>query len=192
MPHPAANALTYERYRALVADFGPPGMAWHALGSVPDERIGFAVHLAGWRGRPILVRHEGREVWELPGGRREPGEAVLDTARRELVEECGAFEARIQALCLYSVRLPGSETFGLLCRSAVERFAGPIPEFEIAEARAVERLDLPLAYPEIQGLILAACASLFPRLAPPDGAFLSSLPDTAIDGTSPSGLPFEP
>lgn len=192
MPHDAVKALNYKLYHRFLAENGPPTMTWHALGSVPDEEIGFAVHLPAWRGRLLLVRHRERSGWELPGGRREPGEAILDTARRELVEECGAFEARIEAIGLYSVRFPGIQTFGLLCRSAVERFAGPHPELEIAEARAFESLDAPLSYPEIQGRILVQFADRFPRLARLDERFLSSLPDGPPAGTPPACAPFEP
>jgi len=40
------------------------------------------------RGRVLLVRTT-RAGWELPGGRVEPGEGLIETGRREALEESG-------------------------------------------------------------------------------------------------------
>ncbi|SIM62484.1 NUDIX hydrolase [Micromonospora cremea] len=38
-------------------------------------------------GRVLSTRSRGKDVWYLPGGKREPGETDLDTLRREVAEE---------------------------------------------------------------------------------------------------------
>ncbi|MFC4017169.1 NUDIX domain-containing protein [Micromonospora sp. GCM10011542] len=38
-------------------------------------------------GRVLSTRSHGKDVWYLPGGKREPGESDLDTLRREIAEE---------------------------------------------------------------------------------------------------------
>ena len=38
-------------------------------------------------GRVLSTRSRGKDVWYLPGGKREPGESDLDTLRREIAEE---------------------------------------------------------------------------------------------------------
>jgi 8-oxo-dGTP diphosphatase len=38
-------------------------------------------------GRVLSTRSRGKDVWYLPGGKREPGEGDLDTLRREIAEE---------------------------------------------------------------------------------------------------------
>lgn len=57
----------------------------------------------GGNGRVVAQRQFraalGRDVLELPAGKRDvAGESVLDTARRELAEECGLLAARVEVL----------------------------------------------------------------------------------------------
>jgi ADP-ribose pyrophosphatase len=56
-------------------------------------------------GRIVLVRQYrypvDREVWEIPAGRRDPGEEPLDAARRELEEEAGLRPAHLEPLVEY-------------------------------------------------------------------------------------------
>ncbi len=59
---------------------------------VDDERIRFAVIIARHNGKRVFCKHRERDTYELPGGHWEPGEQILDTAKRELQEEMGAIE----------------------------------------------------------------------------------------------------
>ena len=51
-----------------------------------DEQLRFAVILSRFEGKWVFCKHRDRDTLEVPGGRREPGEAILETARRELRE----------------------------------------------------------------------------------------------------------
>jgi 8-oxo-dGTP diphosphatase len=64
---------------------------------IQDELLKFAVIAARYQEKWIFCRHKERVTWEIPGGHREVGEDILDTARRELYEETGAiyFQARL-------------------------------------------------------------------------------------------------
>lgn len=85
---------------------------------VEDEKLKFAVIAARAEGKWVFCKHKARTTLEMPGGHREPGEPILDTARRELQEETGATAFDLQPVCVYSVTDPdnfdGAETYGLL------------------------------------------------------------------------------
>ena len=70
-------------------------------GEVADEQLDFAVIMARMDGQWIFCRHKNRTTWEIPGGHREAGEAITDTARRELWEETGAEKAELYPLGVY-------------------------------------------------------------------------------------------
>ena len=55
--------------------------------SVDDSLLKFAVIIAKSNGKWVFCKHKERTTYELPGGHREKGETILDTAKRELQEE---------------------------------------------------------------------------------------------------------
>ena len=54
---------------------------------VDDALLKYAVIIAKHQGKWVFCRHRERDTLEIPGGHREPGETILETARRELAEE---------------------------------------------------------------------------------------------------------
>ena len=72
--------------------------------NVPDEHLRFAVIISKAEGKWVFCKHRERTTWEVPGGRREPGEDILETAKRELQEETGATDFVIRPVCVYSVK----------------------------------------------------------------------------------------
>lgn len=117
--------------------------------SVPDERLKFAVIAARYDGRWIWCRHKERDTYEIPGGHREPGENITDTAKRELYEETGAVRFDISPICVYAVEKDGEETCGMLFFAEVYELEAELH----SEIEAIELFDgVPdrLTYPLIQ------------------------------------------
>ena len=50
---------------------------------VADDLLKFAVIIAKTEGKWVFCKHKERETYEVPGGHREEGEAILETAKRE-------------------------------------------------------------------------------------------------------------
>lgn len=125
----------------------------HPLGTLAEPGLAFAVIVAFQEDRLVLVRHRDRNTWEIPGGHREPGEAIEATAHRELREETGAERYHLEAVCDYAVEKEGRESHGRVFRADLERL-GPLPASEIAEVAHFEHLPGQLTYPAIQPLLL--------------------------------------
>lgn len=122
-----------------------------------DSLFRFAVIAARADGRWVLCKHRKRDTWELPGGHREPGEAILETAKRELYEETGALEFTIRPVCVYSVasadNSDGQESFGMLYYAEITRFEGELHS-EIEKIMLSEKPEADWTYPEIQPRLL--------------------------------------
>lgn len=75
----------------------------HACAVLPDARLITSVRAVVFRGPSVVVVSADGERHVMPGGRLEPGEALEDALRRELVEECGwtVGEPRLLALLHY-------------------------------------------------------------------------------------------
>ncbi len=117
---------------------------------VEDSLLKFAVIAARSGGKWVFCRHRGRTTLEIPGGHREPGESVDQTAVRELREETGAKTFTLRPVCVYSVvRDDAAESFGGLYTAEISSFGALHSEIE-----EIFLLEEPpegnWTYPEIQ------------------------------------------
>ena len=71
---------------------------------VEDELLKFAVIISKTDGKWVFCKHKTRNTYEVPGGHREMGETIFETAERELREETGAIDFNISPICVYSVK----------------------------------------------------------------------------------------
>ena len=72
--------------------------------NIDDSLLKFAVIIAKTDNKWVFCKHRERDTYEVPGGHREDGEVILETAKRELKEETGAVKFDIKPICVYSVK----------------------------------------------------------------------------------------
>lgn len=124
---------------------------------IEDSLLKFAVIITKYQGEWVFCKHKDRDTLEVPGGHREPGENIEETARRELYEETGALRYTIDPLGIYSVTSPdsfdGEETFGKLFYAQVEEFEEELHS-EIEKIVITDELPENWTYPEIQPELL--------------------------------------
>ena len=96
---------------------------------VDDELLKFAVIISKTNGKWVFCKHKGRDTYEIPGGHREMGETIFETAERELREETGAIDFSISPICVYSVKgkttvneKSDDESFGMLFYADIVSF----------------------------------------------------------------------
>lgn len=120
---------------------------------VDDKLLKYAVIIAKTNGKWIFCKHKERDTYEIPGGHREPGENILDAAKRELYEETGAIKYKIKPVCVYSVTflndLNPEETFGMLYFADVFELEKELHS-EIEKIIITETLPDNWTYPLIQ------------------------------------------
>ena len=140
--------------------------------TVEDKLLKFAVIVAKSKGKWVFCKHKERDTYECPGGHRETGENIDDTARRELYEETGAIDYSIKPICVYSVTEPdnlnGVETFGKLYFADITTFETEL-HGEIERIELFDGLPKKWTYPLIQPLLLKEVERrIFPEIVTGD------------------------
>lgn len=125
--------------------------------NVDDNLLKFAVIISKSEGKWVFCKHKERNTYEIPGGHREEGEEILETAKRELYEETGAVVFDIKQICVYSVtaeyNFNGQETFGMLYFADIKKFEDKLYN-EIEKIILTDSLNIDWIYPEIQPELL--------------------------------------
>ena len=140
--------------------------------TVEDKLLKFAVIVAKSKGKWVFCKHKERDTYECPGGHREAGENIDDTARRELYEETGAIDYSVKPICVYSVTEPGNfngvETFGKLYFADITTFETELHS-EIEKIELFDGLPKKWTYPLIQPFLLKEVERrIFPEIVTED------------------------
>lgn len=121
---------------------------------VEDSLLEFAVIISKSKGKWVRER----DTYEVPGGHREPNETILETAKRELMEETGATEFSIKPVCVYSVKGKThinknacDETYGMLYFAEIMSFGEIHSEIEkiILSDELIENWTYPMIQPKL-------------------------------------------
>lgn len=118
-----------------------------------DSLLKFAVIISKHNDQWVFCKHRSRSTYECPGGHREAGEKIDNTAKRELWEETGAIKYDMTPICIYSVTKDGVETFGKLYFADIYKFEN-LPALEMEKIELFSNLPAEWTYPEIQPKLL--------------------------------------
>lgn len=126
---------------------------------IDDSLLKFAVIISKYEGKWVFCKHKERQTYEIPGGHRESGEQIMETAKRELHEETGALEFTITPICVYSVigknrvNQTGEESFGMLYYADIYAFEDELHS-EMESVYFFDDLPANWTYPLIQPLLV--------------------------------------
>ncbi len=132
----------------------------HFYETADDTLLKFAVIVSKSNGKWVFCKHKERDTYEVPGGHRENGETILETAKRELYEETGAIAFDIKPVCVYSVtgktrvNETGEESFGMLYYAEISAFEKELHS-EMEQVLLLDELPGKWTYPQIQPLLIA-------------------------------------
>ena len=125
-------------------------ISFHSIN--PDRHALYVIIVARYKDKWIFCRQHGRVTWELPGGHIESGEDADRAARRELIEETGAVEFDIRAVCDISVSDEANGTnYSKLYYADIKKLGGL--SHEIEELRFADNLPEKLTHPVIQPVL---------------------------------------
>ncbi len=125
---------------------------------IDDSLLKFAVIITKTGGQWVFCKHRERDTYEVPGGHRENGETILETAKRVFKEVTGAIVFIIKPIWVNTVKGKTrasenieEETFGMLYYAEVFSFEGLHSEIEkiVITEDLVENWTYPLICPRL-------------------------------------------
>lgn len=116
-------------------------VSWYDAEEIDPNEIKYVVMITEYQHRLMIIRNKQQKLWELPGGKRESGEELIQAASRELYEETGAIRFELSPFGVYLM----NGSYGMMFFARVTEL-GKLPDYEIEEIRLVEQLPDNLLY----------------------------------------------
>lgn len=113
------------------------------LSDINYDEIKYVVMIATFRGNLVIIKHKNKELWELPGGKREVEEPLLKAASRELYEETGAIRFELIPYGIYLM----NGSYGMNFFVDIKEI-GPLPDYEIEKIKLCSELPEQMGYGE--------------------------------------------
>ncbi|MCL2556049.1 MAG: NUDIX domain-containing protein [Firmicutes bacterium] len=122
------------------------------IDEIADDLIKFVVIAARYNDKWIFCKHKDRTTWEIPGGKRETGETILEASRRELFEETGTVDAEITPICIFTI-IEDPTGYGLLSFAEINEISD-LPQCEMTKIGLFDEMPTSQTYINVHPLLM--------------------------------------
>lgn len=124
------------------------------ISNTMEKKLKYVVICVYSKNKWLLSRHKKRNSWEIPGGHIEPGESVINAAKRELFEETGLKTKNLYPICdYYAEESQNDYAYGRLFFCSTKKNLSPPKEYEMAETKLFSKIPSNLTHKEIHRLL---------------------------------------
>jgi 8-oxo-dGTP diphosphatase len=141
-----------------------PKIIFHGL-SEKCNNFNYVIVVSLYKGRWIWVRLRDRNTWELPAGHLETNESSEEAAQRELMEETGAVDFTIKALCDCTIEFNDRKSHSRIFYANITKL-GDLPESEVEEIKLFDSIPEKLTYNDIQPIIFRKALEMIKSIKP--------------------------
>ncbi|MBN1388667.1 MAG: NUDIX domain-containing protein [Bacteroidales bacterium] len=126
---------------------------FHSPAYYPDCGLIYVIIGARYLNKWVFIKHKQRKGYELPAGHIDEGEDTETAARRELEEETGAKDYKIECISTYTVCENNKLRAGRLYYAEIETIGEEKDEKEIDDIILSDSLPSMLSFHYVQAVL---------------------------------------